>query len=290
MNIEIDIHTSTKGTKLIEGDRIEQTVVAAIRKSFDLRSYKVGLFLVEPANPNPRSESSLVSLRRKMRLANELGILKQARVFPYNTPLEEFNQAIDEINKSSDIAGVIVQLPLPQHLLPSRYNIDLQKDIDSINPENDIWRICATAEATMRLLIAYQNNIKKIALLGARGFVGRHIGKGIQRSQLGNLTQIEYDDSLSLLKYCDTIISAVGQPNLIQADNLGKNTDFGIDVGNTRVNNEFKGDFDYKSIDGLFKYLTPVPGGMGPLEMVIVAERLVRNAIQPDFKVNLLAK
>lgn len=225
-----------------------------------------------------------------MGLANELGIQKQARVFPYNTSIEEFNKAIDEVNRSSDVAGVIIQLPLPPHLLPSRYNIDLQKDIDSINPENDVWRICATAEATMRLLIAYQNNIKKMALLGARGFVGRHIGRGIQRSQLGELTQIEYDDSLSLLKYCDTVISAVGQPNLIQQDNISRGAIFGVDVGNTRVNNEFKGDFDFKSIDGLFDYLTPVPGGMGPLEMVIIAERLVRNSIQADFKVNLLAK
>ncbi len=65
---------------------------------------------------------------------------------------------------------------------------------------------------------------------------------------------------------------------------------FGVDIGNTRVGRKVEGDFDFASVDGRLKYLTPVPGGMGPMEMAIIAERIVRNSVDPTFLINFVIK
>lgn len=103
---------------------------------------------------------------------------------------------------------------------------------------------------------------------------------------MGQLREIDVYDSLSLIKACDVIVAAAGHPGIIKAGYLSANAFLGIDVGNTRMGRRVVGDFDFVSVDGKLEYLTPVPGGVGPLEMVVITERIVKNAIDPSFAVD----
>lgn len=289
MQLELDYRMTEKGTNLVNGNSAEQKAMAFIRARYDLSNYIVALHLVEPITLAPRTEASLVSMRKKARLIEGIGAKSAVYVHDCHSSIDDVKQQLDINTHDPDVIGEIIQLPLPHHLNGVRHYIDPAKDIDSINPHNDVWNVCATAEAATRLLELHRPYVRKIGLLGARGFVGKHVSWAIQKKEIGELVQVEFDDTLTLMRNCETIVSAVGQPNLIQRQHIPTGY-LGIDIGNTKSNNEFKGDFDFNSVDGVIMYLTPVPGGMGPLEMIIIAERIVKNAVDRWFEVQFAVK
>lgn len=289
MNIEIPCTSTKKNTHLINGTVIEQSVLNTIRNQFNLKNYVVELHLVRPTQETDRTMASVVSLTKKTRMLEAIGIRSQVYIHPYGVPISVVARAIYVANKNPDTVGIIMQLPLPEYLQELREKIEQDKDIDSINFRNNIWTNCATSEAVLRLLEAQRQNIARIGLVGANGFVGRHVKREIKKRGLGEVVPIEVENSLSYLRLCRTIISAVGCPNLVKAEHLSSTgAHMGVDVGNTKSNGQFRGDFKIENMDGLFEYITPVPGGMGPLEMVILAERIVQNIVDPNFRLNFI--
>lgn len=286
MNIEIPYKRTEKNMHLIDGTATERSVLAAIKNRFNLESYIVELHLVCPAQETNRTLASVVSLTKKTKMLEAIGIGSRVYIHPYGVPREIVFRAIDGANKNPDTIGIVMQLPLPQYLKEVTTEIDHTKDIDSINIRNNIWTNCATSEAVLRLLEDQRQDIGRMGLLGARGFVGRHIEQEIKKRSLGVI--FEVGDNLLILRRCRTVISAVGCPNLITAEYINPRAYMGIDVGNTKTNGRFHGDFNFESVDGRFEYLTPVPGGMGPLEMVILAERIVQNTVDPCFRFNFI--
>jgi methylenetetrahydrofolate dehydrogenase (NADP+)/methenyltetrahydrofolate cyclohydrolase len=281
--IELGKTRTKKGTRILAGDTAENQVVSYIRSHYDLKKYTVQIYLIEHHSVSPRGEASNVSLQKKQRLFEALGIQSTIYIYPPEASLQELERHIVEGNKDTQNAGIIIQMPFPRHLAGINDMIDMVKDLDRLNTHNNIWHRGATAEAALRILQVRHAELGRIAVVGANGFVGKKIVKGIQDNDLGELVPIDWNDDLEAIINCCTIISAVGQPNLIEARYLNSRAHLGIDIGNTKSNGLIKGDFDFDDIDGKIEYLTPVPGGMGPLEMIILAERIVQNTLDPTF-------
>ena len=197
---------------------------------------------------------------------------------------------IDRLNKDTDVDGFIVQLPLPRHINEQRIieAIDYRKDVDGFHPINvgrlSIGLPCfvsATPNGILQLLKRYniETSGKKCVILGRSNIVGKPMATlMMQKAYPGDATvTVCHSRSKDLVKECqeaDILIAAMGQPNFVTAE-MVKEGAVVIDVGTTRVpdatrNSGFKltGDVKFDEVAPKCSYITPVPGGVGPMTIV----------------------
>lgn len=196
-------------------------------------------------------------------------------------------QKIDELNRDDDVDGFIVQLPLPRHINEQHIieAIDYRKDVDGFHPVN-VGRmaiglpcfVSATPNGIMELLRRYniETSGKKCVVLGRSNIVGKPMATlMMQKTQPGDATvTVCHSHSKTLVEECrqaDIIIAAMGQPNFVKADMVKEGAVI-IDVGTTRVpdatrKSGFKltGDVKFDEVAPKCSYITPVPGGVGPM-------------------------
>lgn len=210
---------------------------------------------------------------------------------------EELLQKVEELNKDKDVDGFIVQLPLPDHIAEQKVieAIDYRKDVDGFHPIN-VGRlsiglpcyISATPNGILELLRRYniETSGKKCVVLGRSNIVGKPMASlMMQKAQPGNATvTICHSRTANIAEECrsaDIIIAALGQPEFVKAD-MVKEGAVVIDVGTTRLpstktKSGFKlhGDVDFENVAPKCSYITPVPGGVGPMTIV----SLMRNTL-----------
>ena len=197
---------------------------------------------------------------------------------------------IDRLNRDEDVDGFIVQLPLPRHINEQRIieAIDYRKDVDGFHPINvgrlSIGLPCfvsATPNGILQLLKRYniETSGKKCVILGRSNIVGKPMATlMMQKAYPGDATvTVCHSRSKDLVKECqeaDILIAAMGQPNFVTAD-MVKEGAVVIDVGTTRVpdatrKSGFKltGDVKFDEVAPKCSYITPVPGGVGPMTIV----------------------
>ena len=203
---------------------------------------------------------------------------------------EELLSKVDELNRDADVDGFIVQLPLPKHISEQKVieAIDYRKDVDGFHPINvgrlSIGLPCyvsATPNGILELLKRYQIETqgKKCVILGRSNIVGKPMAALMMRkSYPGDATvTVCHSHSKDLIKECreaDILIAAMGQPNFVKAD-MVKEGAVVIDVGTTRVpdatrKSGFKltGDVKFDEVSPKCSFITPVPGGVGPMTIV----------------------
>ena len=197
---------------------------------------------------------------------------------------------IDRLNQDTDVDGFIVQLPLPRHINEQRIieAIDYRKDVDGFHPIN-VGRLAiglpcfvsATPNGILQLLKRYniETSGKKCVILGRSNIVGKPMATlMMQKAYPGDATvTVCHSRSKDLMKECqeaDILIAAMGQPNFVTAD-MVKEGAVVIDVGTTRVpdatcKSGFKltGDVKFDEVAPKCSYITPVPGGVGPMTIV----------------------
>ena len=197
---------------------------------------------------------------------------------------------IDRLNRDEDVDGFIVQLPLPRHINEQRIieAIDYRKDVDGFHPINvgrlSIGLPCfvsATPNGILQLLKRYniETSGKKCVILGRSNIVGKPMATlMMQKAYPGDATvTVCHSRSKDLVKECreaDILIAAMGQPNFVTADRVKEGVVV-IDVGTTRVpdatrKSGFKltGDVKFDEVAPKCSYITPVPGGVGPMTIV----------------------
>ncbi|HPB04063.1 MAG TPA: bifunctional methylenetetrahydrofolate dehydrogenase/methenyltetrahydrofolate cyclohydrolase FolD [Bacteroidaceae bacterium] len=200
---------------------------------------------------------------------------------------KELLQKIAELNNDPDVDGFIVQLPLPKHINEQHIieAIDYRKDVDGFHPINvgrmSIGLPCfvsATPYGIMELLRRYniETRGKKCVVLGRSNIVGKPMAMLLmQKSNPGNCTvTVCHSNTVNIKEECrqaDIIIAALGQPEFVTAD-MVKPGAVVIDVGTTRIPDETKksgfrlsGDVKFDEVAPLCSYITPVPGGVGPM-------------------------
>ena len=210
---------------------------------------------------------------------------------------EELLQCVDKFNKDESVDGFIVQLPLPKHIDEQKVieAIDYRKDVDGFNPIN-VGRmsiglpcfISATPLGIITLLKRYGINTsgKKCVVLGRSNIVGKPMAQLMMQKQFGDATvTVCHSHTKDIKKECleaDIIIAAIGKPNFLTGDMVKEGAVI-VDVGTTRVPNatrksgfRLNGDVKYDEVAPKSSFITPVPGGVGPMTIC----SLMKNTLQ----------
>lgn len=226
----------------------------------------------------------------KVKACEECGFKSTLIRYENEITEEELLAKVEELNNDPDIDGFIVQLPLPRHIDEQKVTeaIDYRKDVDGFHPVNagrlTIGLPCflsATPNGIMELLARYNINTKgkKCVVLGRSNIVGKPMANlMMQKSLPGDATvTVCHSHTENIAEECrraDIIIAALGQPHFLKAD-MVKEGAVVIDVGTTRVPDATKktgfrlcGDVDFENVAPKCSYITPVPGGVGPMTIV----------------------
>ncbi len=226
-------------------------------------------------------------VKNKVIACEECGFKSTLIRFEDNITEEELLAKVKELNDDDDVDGFIVQLPLPKHISEQKIieAIDYRKDVDGFHPIN-VGRmsiglpcyISATPNGIMELLKRYniETKGKKCVVLGRSNIVGKPMAQlMMQKAYPGDATvTVCHSHTKDIKKECldaDIIIAAIGQPNFLTGDMLKKGAVV-IDVGTTRVPDASKksgfrlnGDVKFDEVAPKCSYITPVPGGVGPM-------------------------
>lgn len=242
------------------------------------------LFCVINIGDDPASK---IYIRTKKRRAEQVGIIQ--KIYQLSTDEKEADvlALIDQLNADKSVYGVMVQLPVPKqidvnHLLD---RIDPEKDVDSLTPANmgRLWQgnhfvEPATAAGIMGLLDHYQINLagKNVVVIGRSNIVGKPIAAlTLEKDATISVLNHQTRNLAAYTKKADIIISATGKVNLITADMIKPHAVV-VDVGMNRVNGHLVGDVAFDQVKEKASWITPVPGGVGPLTVEYLMEQVVK--------------
>ena len=264
---------------------IRSRIAAAVaeRRERNLRPPGVAVLLV---GDDPASE---IYVRLKQRDCREVGFKHDIRHLSANTQPSELAAMIDELNADDSIDGILVQLPLPPQFDASRIleRIDPSKDVDGVHPYNigclalrrPTLRSC-TPKGIMTLLEHTGHELRGLdaTIVGASNHVGRPMTLELLLVGCTVTSAHKFSkDTASHVAAADIVVSATGQRGLIRGDWI-KPGAIVIDVGITRENNKLYGDVDFEAAAKRAAWITPVPGGVGPMTRVSMLENALQSA------------
>ncbi|MBW4664249.1 MAG: bifunctional methylenetetrahydrofolate dehydrogenase/methenyltetrahydrofolate cyclohydrolase FolD [Chroococcus sp. CMT-3BRIN-NPC107] len=243
------------------------------------------------------NHASAAYVRNKERDCEKVGINSFGRHFPANTSQPELEQVIKALNQDERVDGILVQLPLPQPLdaVTLLHQIEPNKDVDGLHPLN-LGRLLrgepglrsCTPAGVMRLLQEYNIEIKgkKAVVVGRSILVGKPLALMLLEADATVTVAHSKSDNLeSITKQADILIPAVGLAGLI-TDSMVKPGAVVVDVGINSVTDantgksRLVGDVDFASVQQIASYLTPVPGGIGPMTRAILLQNTVLSYCQ----------
>jgi methylenetetrahydrofolate dehydrogenase (NADP+)/methenyltetrahydrofolate cyclohydrolase len=277
-------------SQIIDGKMVAESMKAAIALEVQelVASGKRAPHLVAILVGNNGASETYVA--NKVKSCEELGFSSTLLRFDLSISEAELLKAVEDVNNNPEMDGLIVQLPLPNHINPDRVmeTIHPSKDVDGFHPIN-IGRmakglpayISATPQGVLDLLAYYKIETagKHCVVVGRSQIVGLPMSILMQRNHpQGNCTvTLTHSRTANLEEMCqqaDILIAALGKPEFINASHI-KPGAVVIDVGLTRVEDAskksgfaLKGDVDFESVSPICSYITPVPKGVGPMTIV----------------------
>ncbi len=272
------MYTIIDGKKLAQKIRLELKTEA---EKFKTRP-KLAVILVgnDPA--------SKIYVRNKNKACEEVGINYEEHVLEETTKMEDLLQLIDRLNSDDSINGILLQAPLPKHLEINRAFEEISpiKDVDGFNPINvgklligeDAFISC-TPYGIIKMLEEYNIPIqgKNAVVVGRSNIVGKPLAQCLLNKNATVIICHSKTENLSnYTKNADILISAVGKANLITADMVKEGATV-IDVGmNRNDNGKLCGDVDFENVKEIASYITPVPGGVGPMTITMLMNNVIK--------------
>jgi methylenetetrahydrofolate dehydrogenase (NADP+) / methenyltetrahydrofolate cyclohydrolase len=232
--------------------------------------------------------ASHVYIRIKHRTAQEVGIRTIDRRLPEETTEEEVLELVAELNEDDSIDGILVQTPLPSHIDEARVmrTIDTMKDVDGLHPFNAgqlffgrQTLVGATPLGIMRLLDEYEVAVaqKRAVVVGRSLIVGRPVAMLLLHANATvTICHSRTDDLAHHTRDADILVVAVGTRDVVTPDMVKPGAAV-VDVGMNRIDGRLVGDVD-PNVAGVAGFLTPVPGGVGPMTIAYVLANAVRAA------------
>lgn len=265
---------------IIDGKKIAQNLRQTIADKVTLLNRKPGLAVILVGD----DPASAVYVRNKDNACKEVGFYSEKINKPANTTQAELLAEIERLNNDDAIDGILVQLPLPSHLDTNQVieTINPAKDVDGFHSENigklmqnkPFLRPC-TPKGVMTLLETTGVDLvgKNCVVVGASNIVGRPMACELLNARATvTICNSKTQDLSSKLKQADIIVAAVGIPKMIQA-NWIKSDAIVIDVGINRLDNgRLVGDVDFDAAKEVASWITPVPGGVGPMTIATLLE------------------
>ena len=233
---------------------------------------------------NPASH---VYVRNKMKACEEVGITVRDYFLEENVSQKEIIEIIHKCNNDSNINGILVQLPLPSHIEEKVVinEIDPDKDVDGLTLlnqgklfMNEECILPATPKGVITLLKRYYVDItgKNVVIVGRSNLVGKPLGMlFLQENATVTIAHSKTPNLKEITKKADILVSAVGVARLITAD-MVKREAVVVDVGTNRYDGKLCGDVDYENVSEVASYISPVPGGVGPMTIASLLENVVK--------------
>ncbi|MBL7155450.1 MAG: bifunctional 5,10-methylenetetrahydrofolate dehydrogenase/5,10-methenyltetrahydrofolate cyclohydrolase [Candidatus Portnoybacteria bacterium] len=248
--------------RIIDGKKIASKILADLKKEIEKKKLKPCLAVILVGD-NP---VSLLYVQKKEQAAQKIGIEIRKYNLSKQTSEKEILEIIDSLNQDSQINGILVQLPLPNHLAAD-------KIIQAIRPAKDVDGFVKNSRFKSPFILAVERALQETGqdLTGKKAvaLVNSDIFGQVLKSQLKKLEFIKD------LKKADIIITALGQANCIKGDMIKERVIL-IDGGISKQNGKVVGDIDQESVKDKAKWLSPVPGGLGPLTVAFLLRNIIK--------------
>ena len=278
-------------TKLIDGKAISAAIRAEIAQDVKKLKAEKGItpgLAVIIVGEDPASK---VYVRNKHRACEEVGFRSLGYELPAETTEEELLALVEKLNRDDEVHGILVQLPLPRHLDEEKIllAIDPSKDVDAFHPSN-VGRIMignysflpCTPAGVMELLRRSGIDVsgKECVVVGRSNIVGKPMAMLLlQANGTVTICHSRTRDLASVCRRADILVCAIGKPKFFTAD-MVKPGAVVIDVGiNRGEDGKLCGDVDFEAVEPLASYITPVPGGVGPMTITMLLQNTLTAAM-----------
>lgn len=274
---------------ILDGKALSNKILDEISKEHDFMLKKngrhAGLVVVIVGD----DKASRVYVKNKRMTCEKVGFFTETIDFSSNISEDELLKEIERLNSDERFDGILVQLPLPKH-------IDELKVLNSINPDKDVdgfhfnnigkmvvgdetGFLSCTPYGIMQLFDEYNINVegKDVVIIGRSNIVGKPMALLlIQKRATVQVCNTRTKDMREKLKNADIVISAAGVPNLIGKEDVKKGAVV-IDVGINRVEGKICGDVNFEEVKDIASYITPVPGGVGPMTIASLMKNTLKS-------------
>jgi len=273
--------------KILDGKKIAERIKKEIKSEvLGLKNNGIipGLAVIIVGN----DVASKIYVNNKKKACEEVGINSEVYELEEKISQKELLKLIEKLNQDKNVHGILVQLPLPEHIDKDKIilAIDPKKDVDCFHPENigkvflELPEILpCTPAGIMEILKEYDIEVtgKNIVIVGSSNIVGKPLA--IMMINAGATVTVCNLETKNLKKEClkaDILVTAAGKAGLIKADMI-KQEAVVIDVGMNRgLENKLAGDVDFQAVSKIAGAITPVPGGVGPMTIVELLKNTLR--------------
>lgn len=269
--------------KIIDGKKIASEIKEKLKSEISEQKLNPSLAIIKVGD-NPASE---IYVRNKIKACEEIGI--KSFLYEKIKTEEELIKLIEELNQNKEISGILVQSPLPSGFDEDKITnlIRKSKDVDGFGIENlgylaknEEQILSATPYGIITILEHEKIPIegRHVVIIGRSKIVGRPLALALlNRDATVTICHSKTNHLKEIAKTADILIVAIGKPKFITKEYVKENAVV-IDVGINRINNEVIGDVDFEDVKDIVSYITPVPGGVGPMTIV----SLLRNTINAN--------
>lgn len=275
----------------MNGKFLRDKKLTELKEKIGTLDNQLGLAVIQVGN----DEASKVYVKQKEKLATELGYKFIHKVFEEDVDQAKLIRYIKKLNKDDSIDGILVQMPLPKHLDSSliQNTIDSYKDVDGLTFIN-AGRLVqgmpslvpCTPKGIIDLLDEYKIKLEgsQVVVIGRSVLVGKPMANLLtNRNASVTICHSKTKDISLYTKNADIVIVAVGKQGFLKED-MVKEGAVVIDVGISRINGKLKGDVDYDNVSKVAGYITPVPGGVGPMTVYeLMANVLVAHNLRLKY-------
>ena len=267
----------------LDGKEVRKSILDNLKKELNSIDKTLGLAVIQIGN----DDASNVYIKQKEKMTRELGYYFKHYKLDNDVEENTVLALIDNLNNDDSIDGILVQMPIPNHLDSNiiQNRIDHNKDVDGLTDinagklvHNKACLIPCTPLGIVEILKYYNINIDgaNIVVVGRSNLVGKPISNLLTNYNATVTVCHSHTKNLAdYTKNADILIVAVGKANFITKD-MVKNNSIIIDVGINRIDNKLCGDVDYNEVINKVKYITPVPGGVGQMTVAMLGYNILK--------------
>lgn len=275
---------------ILDGKLVARTIKDSLKKDVD-ELKKENIFPKLAVIMVGNDPSSKIYVRNKSVACNEVGIEYEEYLLDEETTMEELLNLIDNLNNNKNIHGILLQSPIPKNLDINEAfkRIIPNKDVDGFNPIN-VGKLCLGQDTFVSCtpygvikMLEYYNIVlegKNAVIIGRSNIVGKPMLQCLlNKNATVTICHSKTQDLKQITKKADILVSAIGKANFVTED-MVKPGSVVIDVGINRdeTNGKICGDVDFDKVSKIASYITPVPGGIGPMTIAMLMSNIVKAA------------
>lgn len=267
---------------ILDGKTLKEKILDENKKIINDNNYKIKLAIILVGN----NEASKIYIRNKELACNYVGIEVDKYLLDEETKEEYLIELINKLNSDNKITGIILQSPVPSQIDFNKCSglINAKKDVDGFTKENiynlylgvDTILPC-TVKGIIKLLEEYKIKIsgENVVIVGRGNIVGHPLSLAmLNKDATVTIAHSKTKNLKDITKKADILISATGIPHLIKEDMIKENATI-IDVGVAKIDGKIVGDVDFLNVSKKAKYITPNPGGVGPMTVAMIIDNLI---------------